>query len=394
MEKIDLEKAAPEIARKRLLKNMSYRALGAEYYVSPATIHRRLASWLALNRFELQDTLAGQSNAHISIQDDELGERLARKTGIWRARVVQITSVESACRPPSTEKPDIEASKASDELHRCLGEVAAELMLHNLRKNMSIGLSSGRGVGFAIEKLAEKVKKTPSWVSGYENIRLVSLCGGAHVGMWEFTHSRDFDADENVFALSAVLKTPRRNISYMTGPISMPKNDRQSFKGFKFNLDMAIIGLGQLNAQHQYFRDAAALQLKEMSEPVRRLIENQSRNPQQLDSVAEIVLRLYPAGNSELTDEVRSIIDAANNSLLAVHPEKIKKSGEIILIAGGQQKVDALYGVLTGNYPQAPIDKKNLTLVTDAWTAKNILGRITATNKHIPVRDHQDEVVL
>jgi hypothetical protein len=57
--------------------------------------------------------------------------------------------------------------------------------------------------------------------------------------------------------------------------------------------------------------------------------------------------------------------------------EKIKNAGETVLIAGGKQKVDALFGLLTGEYPQAPIDEKNLTLVTDAWTAETIIQRIS-----------------
>jgi hypothetical protein len=34
-------------------------------------------------------------------------------------------------------------------------------------------------------------------------------------------------------------------------------------------------------------------------------------------------------------------------------------------------------GVLTGEYSDAPLDKKNLTLVTDAWTAETVLKKTT-----------------
>jgi|GEM_PF-634779 len=381
MEIIDLDKSALEIARKHLLQNISYRELGKKYYASPATIHRRLTKWLSEGRFDLHDKLEGKTAAFISAREDELGELLTRKTGIWRARVARISGVEPAYTLQIPEKPDPECLKtvykASDELHRCLGEIAAELILSGLRKNMNIGVSSGRGVGFTIEKMSEMVKQTPSRASGYESIRLVALCGGAHVGMWEFTNSRDFDADENVFALSMILKTPRRNISYMTGPISMGNKGMQLRTNFKSNLDMAIIGLGQLNTQHQYFRDHDALQLQTVSEPIRKLIEWQTRNPDLLDSVAEIVLRLYPSVNSQLIPEIREIISETNRNVLAINPEKIKNAGETVLIAGGKQKVDALLGLLTGEYPQAPIDKKNLTLVTDAWTAETIIQRIS-----------------
>jgi len=381
MEIIDLDKEALEIARGHLLQNVSYRELAKKYYASPATIHRRLTKWLMENRFDLSDKLEGKTAAFIRAREDGLGEILTRKTGIWRARVVRISGVEPAYTLQAPGKVDSESIraiyKASDELHRCLGEIAAELILNSLRKNMNIGISSGRGAGFAIEKINEIVKRTPSWVSRYESIRLVSLCGGAHVGMWEFTNSRDFDADENVFALSTILKTPRRNISYMTGPISVEDKRLQSRVNLKSDLNLAIIGLGQLNTQHPYFRDRDALQLKAMSDPIRKLIEWQTHNPDILDGVAEIVLRLYPSGKKCLTPEINDIINETNRSVLAVSPEKIKNAGEILLIAGGKQKVDALYGILTGEYPQAPIDKKNLTLITDVWTAETIIQRIS-----------------
>jgi DNA-binding transcriptional regulator LsrR (DeoR family) len=378
---IDLDKTALEIARKHLLKNVSFKELGQMYYAAPSTIHRRLAKWLEEGRFELRDKFADRKTAFISGREDELGEALARKTGIWRARVARVVGVGAAYTDQYLERPESEdaqaAFRASDELHRCLGEVASELILGSLHKNITIGLSSGRGVGFAIERLGEIVRRAPSWASGYESIRLVSLCGGAHVGMWEFTSSRDFDADENVFALSSLLKVPRDRVSYMTGPISLDPKNQPPKSDFRFNLDIAIIGLGQLNTQHYYFRDQNELQVRAMSTSIRKLIEWQAQNPGLADSIAEIVLGLYPVGDKPLSPEFLNAIQRMNYTILSVPPEKIKNAGEILLIAGGSQKVNALFGVLIGRCPEAPIDKKNLTLVTDAWTAETILRRIT-----------------
>jgi DNA-binding transcriptional regulator LsrR (DeoR family) len=385
MDTINLDNLALEIARKHLLKSMSFRELGELYYAAPSTIHRRLIKWLKEDRFDLRDKQADTQTAFIIARDDDLAETLVRKTGIWRARVVRISGVESAYTRQYQENPEsLEAQAAyrsSDELHRCLGEAAAELILNGLRKTMTIGLSSGRGVGFAIENLAEMVKKTPSWVSGYESIHLVSLCGGAHVGMWELTNNRDFDADENVFTLASLLKIPRSNVLYITGPVSADPHKHPLQSDSFFNLDLAIIGLGQLNTQHHYFRDQNELQLKAMSESIRNIIEWQAKNPDLADSIAEIVLRLYPVGNLPLPAEFLKAISETNNTILAVDPLKIKKAGEIMLIAGGSQKLNALYGVLTRECPEAPIDKKNLTLVTDSWTAETILQKISLNHK-------------
>jgi len=292
---IDLDSLASEIARKHLLENVSFRELGKMYFAAPSTIHRRLKKWLADGRFELQDKTAANNDVRVISRDDGLGEELVRRTGIWRARVVRIAGVEAACSENNGEPPVGESAAASfraaDGLHRCLGETAAELMLNSLRRGMTIGISSGRGVGFTIDGLKELIRRAPSWASGYESIRLVSLCGGAHIGTWEHGGSRDFDADENVFALSSLLKIPRQSVSYMSGPIALDAGSSPSETSPKFSLDMAVIGLGQLNIQHHFFRDYNELQLKSMSEPIRRIIDWQSKNPDLRDSVAEIVLR-------------------------------------------------------------------------------------------------------
>jgi len=378
---IDLDRLASEIARKHLLENVSFRDLGKMYYAAPSTIHRRLKKWLAEGRFELQDKTAANNDVRVISRDDGLGEELVRRTGIWRARVVRIAGVEAACAGNNAEQSAGEsvaaAYRAADGLHRCLGEAEAELMLNSLRRGMTIGISSGWGVGFTIDGLKEIVRRAPSWASGYESIRLVSLCGGGHIGTWEHDGSRDFDADENVFALASLLKVPRRNVSYMSGPVALDAGSPPLETSPKFSLDMAVIGLGQLNIQHHFFRDYNELQLKSMSEPIRRIIEWQSKNPDLRDSVAEIVLRLYPNVTKKLPEEFLKNIRETNESVLAVSPEKIHNAGEVILIAGGRRKVNALHGVLTGEYPDAPLQKRNLTLVTDAWTAETMLKMTT-----------------
>jgi hypothetical protein len=140
---------------------------------------------------------------------------------------------------------------------------------------------------------------------------------------------------------------------------------------------MAVIGLGQLNIQHHFFRDYNELQLKSMSEPIRRIIEWQTKNPDFLDSVVEIVLRLYPNATKKLPEEFLETIRETNKSVIAVSPEKIHNAGEVILITGGRREINALRGVLTGEYPDAPLEKRNLTLVTDSWTAETLLKRTT-----------------
>ena len=382
MDIINLDKLALEIARKRLLSNVSYKELGQQYFTSPSTIHRRLSTWLKENRFDLQDKQAARQTAYVEGKDDSLAAELVRKTGIWRARVAHIAGVEPAYTEQYLAEPESisaqAAFKASDDLHRCLGEVAAELILNSLRKNMVLGISSGRGVGFTIEALADSVNKSPTWVSGYDSIRLISLCGGIHVGRWGQSdfNIRDFDADENVFSLAAALKVPRKNLTYVTGPISQHSSGQGLDHHSKFNLDIAIIGLGQLNTRHHYFRGIGEYQFNNISDPALKIINWQAENPGLYDGLAEIVMKLYPSSNTNAPADFLKAIKAMNDTILSVPPAMIKNAAEVMLIAGGRQKVEALCGLLNGEYPEAPVERSNLTLVTDSWTAETILKKI------------------
>ena len=387
MDIINLDKLALEIARKRLLNNVSYKELGRQYFTSPSTIHRRLSGWLKENRFELQDKLASKKTAYVEGKDDSLAEELVRKTGIWRARVARIAGVEQAYTEQYLAEPESLSAQAafaaSDDLHRCLGEVAAELIINSLRKNMVLGISSGRGVGFTIEALADSVSKSPAWINGYDSIRLISLCGGIHVGRWGQSdfNIRDFDADENVFSLAAALKVPRKNLTYVTGPISQHLSGQGLDHHSKFNLDIAIIGLGQLNTRHHYFRGIGEFQFNNISDPAQKIISWQAENPGLYDGLAEIVMKLYPSSNKNAPADFLKAIKAMNDTILSAPPVMIKNASEVMLIAGGRQKVEALCGLLKGEYPDAPIERSNLTLVTDSWTAETILKKIGLSGK-------------
>jgi hypothetical protein len=230
-----------------------------------------------------------------------------------------------------------------------------------------------------VESLAENIRKSPSWVSGYESLSLVSLCGGVHAGKWgqSSSSSRDFDADENIFALAAALKIPRKNITYISGPV-LPHTPEQIAKWLKLSLDVAVIGLGQLNTRHHYYRDIIELKISSPSDPIQTILDWQGKNPALCDGLAEIVMQLYPIAGKQYPPAFLQAIQEVNQTILKVSPSVIKNAAEVILIAGGRQKVEALSGLLRGDYPDAPIDRRNLTLITDAWTAETILKKMPA----------------
>lgn len=375
-----LENSALEITREYLLKRTHLAVLGQQYHAAPSTVHRRINKWLSEGRFELVDKSDHQAVSRVIEVDTELEEKLVQKTKIWQARIVKVSGTEKAYTEQYMETAGNQytqmAWRAGDELHESLGEVAAELILNRLKRNMTIGLSSGRGVGFATMKLGEIAQKMPSRVNGFENTRIISMCGGAHVGTWSIPSHRPLDADENVFALASILKVPVNNLVYNDGPTSIDPEDHRLMPDFKHDLDLAVIGLGQLNTGHHFFRYIDTAQLRAVAEPLHRIKSWQAGNPVLVEKVAEIVHRLYPIGDQDMPAEFLAAVREINRSMNAIPPEKIKNAREVILIAGDRQKLNALYELLSGGCPEAPITKSNLTLVTDSWTASTVLQRM------------------
>lgn len=381
----ELENLAGEIATQHFLKGKKLKELAGQYSSSAPTIHRRLNKWLQEDRFELVDRLSRKNRARVLELDETLGEMLARRTKIWRSRVARIAGAEAAHTDDYLETGTVAAQRAyeaGDELHKALGEVAGELLLNILRRNMTVGWASGRGVGFTVIKLAELVEKRPAWVKGYESLRLVSLCGGARVGTWSIAVHRDLDANANVLQLANVLRIPQENRFLMPDQLSSYPQQPELDSPHHHNLDLAIVGLGQLNTQHHFYQYLEAPQLQAIAEPLRVIRDCQSKNHHLLYKVAEIGHRLFVVGEKGgLPSQFLEAIDAINYSVVAISPESIKKASEIVLVAGGSQKVQALFEVITGACPEAPVDLTNLTLVTDSETAHGIVSMIESNRK-------------
>lgn len=374
-----LESQALEIATDHLLGEMSFKELSAKYSWASSTIHRSVKKWLRDGRFDLVDTQG--ASARVVALDDRLREELCSQTKLWRARIAGIAGADAAYSEKYLSVAATEAAalayKAGDELHRALAEVAAEQLLTRLRPNITIGLASGRGVGFTIMKLAELGEKQPSEFKGLDSIRLVSLCGGGHVGTWATPINRDLDADQNAFVLGSIFGIPRTNLHYMGGWISLDPEQSQAELAFPYQLELALVGMGQLNTRHHFFHHYGDVQLGALGAPLQTIKDWQERDPALLFRIAEIGHRLFPVGGVEgLPQDLLDAVDQVNQRILAVPLQKLAQTTEVIMVAGGAQKVHALSMLVSGRCPEAPIDISKLTLVTDAWTATEIIRTI------------------
>ena len=378
----DLDGEALEIAAKYLLDRWTLKQLASRYHRSPATLHRRLTKWLDDGRFELVDTRTAESVPRVVGIDERLSEALSGRTHIWRAHVAVVEGVGDAystnyLRPDESAEAN-RAFEAHDRLHEALGQVASSYFASRLRRGMTIGVSSGRGVGFLIMGLAVLAQERPSLIRGYQSIRIESLCGGARVGAWAVPTVRALDADENVLQLSSILGVPRGSVTYMRGWISgerRPEIERDASAGPP--LDTALVGLEVLNTRHQFFlHHDQNVQLGAIAPFIETLKELQSEDDTLLDSVAGIAHQFFAIGRREYPDRLMEAVDGINREVLVVPPERIHTAAEVIMVAGGAQKLNALVDLVGGRCPDAPVDLDNLTVITDAWTAERVLERL------------------
>ena len=376
-----LDQFALEIARRNKLEGESLQKLSTIYSSGVTTLHRKLKGWLEEGRFDLIDkwgdpTTVSQTSTAI---DEPLGERLARETSIRRARVAHLTGVEAAAGDDYRMQPTSEraqaAYQAGDYLHRALGDVAARFLVDRLRPQMNIGLASGRGVALTVDRLEDLAKDRQEWMSGYQGVKIFSLSGGSWMGTWSMPFNRPLDADANVFHLGAILHVSPGIRNYVGSWLLAGERvaEQPSYDGV--HLDLAIVGIGQLNTGHHFLRPDAALQMESMGDALASIREFQDAEGDRHASIADICHVLFYVGSGEPPEQIAKAINDLNNAMSTPPRETLESAEEVILVAGGAQKEEALYHFVKGNCRDAPIDPARVTLITDSWTANRILER-------------------
>ena len=374
-----LDQFALEIARRNKLEGESLQKLSRIFPAGATTLHRKLKGWLEEGRFELADKWSGQTTTFQAAIDEPLGEHLARETGIRRARVAQLTGVDAAAgedyRMQATSERGLAAYQAGDYLHRALGDIAARLLIDRLRPKMTIGLASGRGVALTVDRLEDLAKDRREWMSGYQGVRIFSLSGGSWMGTWAMPFNRPLDADANVFHLGTILHVSPGIRTYIGSWLLAGERvaEHPSYEGV--HLDLAIVGMGQLNTGHHFLRPDAALQLESMSDALASIREFQDKDGDRHASIADICHVLFYVGTGQPPDQLAKAISDLNDAMSTAPRETLESAEEVILVAGGAQKEEALYHFVKGNCKDAPIDPARVTLITDAWTARRILER-------------------
>jgi DNA-binding transcriptional regulator LsrR (DeoR family) len=375
-----LDQYALEIARRNKLEGESLQKLSKIFPAGATTLHRKIKGWLEQGRFELTDTWSGQTTASQTVIDEPLGERLARATSIRRARVAHLSGVEAATgedyRMQTSNNERAQAAyQAGDFLHRALGDVAARFLIDQLRPQMTIGLASGRGVALTVDRLEELAKDRREWMSGYQGVKIVSLSGGSWMGTWAMPFNRPLDADANVFHLGTILHVSPRIRTYIGSWLLAGERVTEQSNYDSVHLDLAIVGIGQLNTGHHFLRPDAALQMESMSDALDSIRDFQDKEGGQHASIADICHVLFYVGTGQPPNRLAKAIGELNKAMSTAPGKTLENAEEVILVAGGAQKEEALYHFIKGNCRGAPIDPARVTLITDSWTANRILER-------------------
>jgi DNA-binding transcriptional regulator LsrR (DeoR family) len=195
------------------------------------------------------------------------------------------------------------------------------------------------------------------------------------MGTWAMPFNRPLDADANVFHLGTILHVSPGIRTYVGSWLLAGERvaDQPSYDGV--HLDLAIVGIGQLNTGHHFLRPDAALQLESMGDALDSIREFQDVDGDRHASIADICHVLFYVGTGEPPAQIAKAIDELNNAMSTPPKETLESAEEVILVAGGAQKEEALYHFVKGNCRGAPIDPARVTLITDSWTANRILER-------------------
>ncbi|MEO2077011.1 MAG: sugar-binding transcriptional regulator [Bacillus sp. (in: firmicutes)] len=224
-----------------------------------------------------------------------------------------------------------------DELSRSLSKAAAQYIENNISNNELLGFGWGEAVSRTIESLT---------IDPSIEVSMVTLTGGVNY----YFHKRDYSLEGGVDKFKGgihVIPAP-----FLASTEDMAKN-MLTEPSVRNILDLAslsnhvVVGIGGIST--------ASTIIKEEKMTLNELIYIKNQN-----AVGDILGQFYDAEGN--------ILDLPHHHrLIGTHLNTLKKLNNVIGVAGGPQKVDAIFGALKGCY----ID----TLITDEETAVALIKK-------------------
>jgi lsr operon transcriptional repressor len=228
----------------------------------------------------------------------------------------------------------VPALPKTNELSDSLSRAAAQYLQNKLQQNDLVGFGWGRAVSKTIENLNLEPDR---------NISVVTLTGGVN---YYFHNRRPPDKGIEKFQEIHVIPAP-----FLASTEEMAKRIL-SEPSVKEILDLAFltkyvaIGIGGV------YPDATIIKVEKMTINELTFIKQQN-------AVGDILGQFF--------DIDGNVIDLPHHKrLIGTTLSALRKMNNVIAVAGGEKKIEAIYGALKGNYIH--------TLITDEMTANSLIN--------------------
>jgi DNA-binding transcriptional regulator LsrR (DeoR family) len=360
------------------------KSLRAEYGRDPAIISKAIQDAFQEQLVELVRVEKAPSAPR---RLDRLETALRDKFANLRAAMV----IESP-PVPEAQEGDPKALVWDDEVHRNLGEGAAQLLSTGalLRDGDVVGVGSGRGVYYTVDALT---RLPPLRVSG---VTLVSLTGALYARDHGKRLNARLDADFHVSLLGLCIEHAA-NLRLVTHPLAysnhtqLLRDHELTYLGAKQWQESppayALLGVGVLGPGHRLYD--ATLEPDPILAPIdaqlKKLIMicDRWRGPTSAYwPVADVCNHLFylpPPKSIRMPEdthrEIIQLIADVNGRLLNVRADQLETIQHVVLVAGARKKAAAIGRLLSGdNSVPDGIPKMRIEfLCTDSRTAEELI---------------------
>ncbi len=270
----------------------------------------------------------------------------ARRNGIVRFYIqapnAHLLSLEKELKDTFhlTDAVVVPSSPSLDVIYENIGKGGALLLHRMIQRGDLVGISWGRTLRYLADNLFPK--------DGVEDVKFVSLAGGLTVGSF----MNPYNIGEKLAAMyrgecyyihaPEVVESPDLKDFYMSERVN-----QKTFEMAK-RARLSLLGIGVASQQHSTYIRAGFIDWQDM-EIIR-----------QMGGVGDILGQFFNIRGEVLDLEL-------HNRTIAVPLEELRKMPNVIGLAGGEHKVEAILGALRGRFIKI--------LVTDEHTAKELLRR-------------------
>jgi lsr operon transcriptional repressor len=228
----------------------------------------------------------------------------------------------------------VPALPKSMEISNSLARAAAQYLQNKLQKNDLVGFGWGRAVSKTIENLTLEPDR---------NISVVTLTGGVN---YYFHNRRSPDKGMEKFQEIHVIPAP-----FLASTEEMAERILTE-PSVKEILDLALLSKYVVIGIGGVYQDATIIKEEKMTLNELAFIKQQN-------AVGDILGQFF--------DRNGNVIDLPHHKrLIGTSLTSIRKMKNVIAVAGGEKKVEAIYGALKGNYMH--------TLITDELTATSLIS--------------------